>query len=110
MAFIIKRNDRYPRIRRRLLTGNVPVDLTLALSVQFIMRAKADNTVKINAAADIIDAVTGEVEYDWQGADDTDTAGDYEAEFEVKWGDGTQTFPSDEYIAITVKEDIGDAP
>lgn len=114
MAFIIKRNDTRPIFKAQLTqsdpldpTNQIPVDLTAATQVKFFMRL-TPNTGILEVAGDatITDAPNGMVQYTWVAAD-TDTAGSYIAEFEVHWGTDTQTFPSDDYLAITVKDDLG---
>jgi hypothetical protein len=46
------------------------------------------------------------VRYDWS-ADDTDTIGSYQAEFEVTYADASiETFPNDGYIRVEIIDDI----
>lgn len=75
--------------------GNA-VDLTAATSIRFHMFTSA-GVQKIDAdAVKNADQVghKGEVTYTWQAAD-TDTAGEYNAEWEVTWNTGKpQTFPN----------------
>lgn len=113
MAFTLKKRDRRP-LFVVVLKDNIGelteavVDLTTAGNVFFNMR-QADNpfTVVVNrGSAAITDAAGGEVTYTW-GTADVATAGDYEAEVEVVWGDGkAETFPNDSYWDITITEDI----
>lgn len=105
MAFQMKRNDRRPRYRVQLTSNGVPVDLTGAASVKFIM--KQNNTIKVNKAAmTIVTAATGIVEYAW-AAGDTDTSGDYNVEVEVDWGSSVfQTFPSSGYFTCSISDDL----
>lgn len=101
---VLKRNDRQPPIEASLeQAAGTPINLTGA-SVKFIMRNEA--TVKVNATATIIDANRGVVKYEW-GLTDTDTAGTYQAEFEITFADGRKlTVPNDEYIVVVVLEDL----
>lgn len=102
--FKVKTFDRLPVIQATL-----NADLTTAVSVSFIMRPAAGGTVKINAAASIVDAGAGIVEYDWL-ATDTDTAGLFNAEWEVHWPSSrTQTFPTDSYHSIEIVADLDGA-
>lgn len=114
MAFTMKRNDTRPLIKAQLTstdpsdpTNQVPVDLSAATTVKFYMRvAPNTGTIKVSGTATVTDAVNGFVQYTWQ-AGDTDTSGSFFGEWEVHWGTDLQTFPSDDYIAITIKDDLG---
>ena len=100
----MKRHDRLPSIQATL-----SADLTTATSVDFIMRATGGGTPKVNAAAVVVDAAAGIVRYDWL-ATDTDTAGSYEAEWEVHWPSSkTQSFPTLEYHSIEILADLDNA-
>lgn len=103
-TFFIKKGDRREAIRRTLKGSNsLAVNLTGA-TVKFFM--SKDGTIKVNAAAVLVDAANGVVEYQWI-ATDTDTPGIYRSEFEATFGDGTkQTFPNADYIAVHVLEDL----
>lgn len=106
--FYIKKGDRRESLERILKGSNgLPVDLTAASSVKFFMKAIKTGVVKINSAAQIVAPTTdGHVRYNW-GASDTDTAGTYDAEWEVLFGDGTkQSFPNDDNLVINILPDI----
>ena len=61
----------------------------------------------IAAAATVIDAANGIVEYQWV-AGDTATAGTFLGEFEVTFADSNiETFPNDTNIQIIVKAEMG---
>ena len=104
--FTIKQNDRLPEIQGQCVDadGN-PVDLTGATAVAFHMKTAEAGSPKVNSAGVIVDAPTGIVKYAW-AAVDTDTAGDYLAEFEVNFGGKTQTFPNVRNLEITVVDDL----
>jgi hypothetical protein len=106
MTFYIKQNDTVPSIRATLQNGNGdPVDLINA-TVRFHMRAIGSNSTTVDAAAVIVTAEAGIVQYNWI-ADDTDTIGSYQAEFEVTYPDSTvETFPNDGYVRIEIIDDI----
>lgn len=109
--FQIKAHDRKPSLAVTLTAGGVPLDLTNATTIDFIMKNKAvPGTIKVNAPAAIVaPATSGKVRYDWLAAD-TDTAGEYQAEFEIHWSDGKpQTAPTDSYITIDVLADLDNA-
>jgi hypothetical protein len=106
MTFYIKQNDTVPSIRATLQNGNGdPVDLINA-TVRFHMRAIGANNTTVDAAAVVVSAEAGIVQYNWI-ADDTDTIGSYQAEFEVTYPDSTvETFPNDGYVRIEIIDDI----
>lgn len=106
MTFYIKQNDTVPSIRATLQNGNGdPVDLINA-TVRFHMRAIGANNTTVDAAAVVVSAADGIVQYNWI-ADDTDTIGSYQAEFEVTYPDSTvETFPNDGYVRIEIIDDI----
>lgn len=114
MAFKIKRGDTRPVYVANLKddyleTTEAPLDLTNATTITFKMRAAATITApKVNAAAAIIDAAGGVVQYTW-AATDLDTPGTYDAEFEIAWGDGgIETVPNAIYLPIEVIDDLDD--
>lgn len=75
-------------------------------SVRFHMRAVGSTTVKVDAAAVVTDAENGAVKYEW-ATGDTDTVGQYQAEFEVTYAGGKiETFPNNSYILVQVVDDI----
>lgn len=108
MAFEIKRNDRRPRLRVQLTSNSLPVDLNGAVAVRFYMKTAPGATAKINQPATFVDKTSGTVEYAW-AVGDTDTSGNYIAEFEVDWGGSPaekQTFPSSSYFTVTINDDL----
>lgn len=109
-TFTIKQNDRrkYLKVTAYDSTGAV-IDLT-GMTAVFNMWFKDGHTIKVSrAAVDITDPTNGEMEYRW-AADDTDTVGEFEGEFETLDGSGVPwTFPDSSdnpYIKITVIDDI----
>lgn len=106
--FRLKQNDLRPSIESYLwLSTDAAQDLSGA-TVRFLMRPKGSTTPKVAAAAVVVAA--NHVRYDWVGTD-TDTAGTYEAEWEVTLSGGLPiTFPNDErvkYITVIITDDIG---
>jgi len=106
MAFNLKQNDTSPSLQTTLLDGDgLPVSISGNNGVRFHMRA-AGGTVKIDTDAIVVDAAAGIVRYDWT-ATDTDTAGTFQAEFEVTYTDDKiETFPNLGYIEIVITDDI----
>lgn len=107
--FSIKAHDRLPSIRAQLMTetDEVPVDLTAASGVRFVMTTAVGSISKVSAPAVVESPPTsGIVRYDWVAAD-TDTPGQYLAEWEVTWvGGKKQTFPTGSYHTISVLADL----
>jgi hypothetical protein len=104
--FVIRKGDRLPELTATLndSTGTA-VNITGG-TVEFHMRAVAGGTPKVDTAATVVTAASGQVKYVW-GANDTDTAGSYYAEFEVTFGDGRkQSFPNPGYITISVTDEL----
>jgi BppU N-terminal domain len=100
-----KKGDRLPAVQATLLDRDGDaVDLTGA-TVLFLMRNQVTKAVKVNAAATLVNAALGIVSYAWAAAD-LDTAGFYEAEFEVTLAGLKQTYPNDRFINIEVVEDV----
>jgi hypothetical protein len=111
MAFVIKRHDLRPRYRVQLTSSEastgvqVPVDLTDATSVRFIMTGTKATTPKVDSSGDFVDRANGVVEYHWS-AGDTDTAGDYYVEIEISWSGEPQTFPSVGFFKCKIVSDL----
>lgn len=103
--FYIKKDDTASSFKATLQdSAGDPVNL-IGASVKFIM-AKG-TTVKVNAAATLVDAANGIVRYDWISGD-TDTSGFFRAEWQVT--DSTshiQTFPNPGYDEVIITRDLG---
>ena len=107
--FKLKRNDRSPDIAI-ICDPRTLIDLTGA-QVFFNMRDRVTGVVKIDRGVGYI--VSGQtwptIAYQWQ-LGDTDTAGDYDAEFEVVYSGGKpETFPNDDDydLIVEISPDIG---
>jgi hypothetical protein len=106
-TFYIKQNDTASFITRDLKDAfGSPVNVT-GSSVKFSMRVKPAGAVKVDGEdAVIVNAGTGRVRYEWLAAN-TDTADEYEAEFQVTYANGRiQTFPNDGHIPVVITDDI----
>jgi predicted ArsR family transcriptional regulator len=105
-TFYIKQNDTAPAIRATLKSGSgTPIDLTNA-TVRFHMK-DLENTVIVDAEAEVILPVSsGVVQYVWQTGD-TDTVGAFKAEFEVTYSNSQiETFPNDSNIAVSISPEV----
>lgn len=114
MAILMKAGDTAPMVRVTLLDEQgAPVDL-LGASVRFVMATASEpRTVAVDQEAtnaqntDGSDGSKGRVEYAW-GEGDTETPGAYVAEFEVTYASGeVQTFPTEDYVDVTIYDDLG---
>lgn len=86
-----------------------PLAIPLDTTVVFTMRLKGSTgTPKVNReAAAVVSSAGGTVRlrYQWQTGD-TDTAGNYEAEFELDIGGSPMTVPTVGYIPVVVGADL----
>ncbi len=108
--FYLKQHDLLPDLRVRLLDDTTTVDLTNATGVQLLMNSRRTG-LKVDAPMTILDQTSpdtlGVVSYSWAPGD-TDTAGDFNAEFQVNWPDGKpQTFPARGHVIVTIEKDLG---
>jgi Rib/alpha/Esp surface antigen-like repeat protein len=102
----IKQNDTNPAMQFTLQDSDEQAVSLVGATARFLMRARGGSDVKTNAVASITDAAAGVVTYTPVAAD-TDTPGQYEAEVEITYSDGTkETFPSRGYISIIIQDDI----
>ena len=102
--FVIKQNDTAPIIKAYLQDENGDAVNISGASVDFHM-SDYSSTV-INSPATIEDETGGLVSYTWQ-SEDTTEKGNYKAEFEVTFADGSiETFPNTGYIEIKINAEI----
>lgn len=104
-TFYIKKRDTSPIFRAILHDGDgVVVDVSGA-TVRFHMFDQT-GVAKVDAAAVINSGTAGDVQYEWI-ADDTDTAGFYDSEFEVTFSGGRiETFPNYGFQRVHIHEDL----
>lgn len=110
MTFTIVQNDTAPPISSKLTDSNEPVDLSSDVSnVYFHLEDKFDRVVvsdDLTGRVNIVDGVSGEVEYAWRSGDTSDI-GSYEAEWQVLYEDGrVETFPSRGKVDVEITEQI----
>lgn len=106
MAFNIKQNDTSPSLGAQLLDGSKQIiDLT-GCSVRFHMKIAGSTTVAVDGTAVVTNGTEGRVAYEWSTGD-TQTAANYQGEFEVTYPNGTvETFPNSGYIVVRVLPEI----
>ncbi len=101
MLFSIKQGNTLPSIYIRITDDNGdPIDLSEA-SAKFVMRRAGSSAPTVNSDATITNAQFGELTYAWQ-LGDTESAGDYLAEFVVTFADGVQTFPAKGTLEVSI--------
>lgn len=105
-SFYLKRGDTSPALAYALTP--ISIDLTGA-TVVFNMKNARSGAVVVDRGAAVVVTATGTptVRYDWQPAD-TGAAGQYQAEFEITYADGSiETFPNTAFIPVMISSDIG---
>ncbi len=103
-TFYLKRGDTSPSLIYAL---DPATTVLTGATARFNMR-ESGGAVKVNRQAAVIVTATGTptVRYDWQ-AGNVDTAGFYEAEFEVTYpGGAVETFPNSDFIRVNISGDI----
>lgn len=100
----LKQHDTKPLVEAQLkYQSGQSFKLSNVQSIYFIMRSSTDNALKFNSKAEVVDAQDGRVRYVWS-ATDTNKAGDFNAEFQITFDDGSVlTAPSSNYIEITIE-------
>jgi hypothetical protein len=94
------------KIRMKLTNGtSSPLDLTTALGVRFQMRGFQRGILKMDRAAEFIDRAGGIVEVT-PDVSDTDTPGQYFAEWRVTYPGGDVLVPDGGYIRVHVLDDL----
>ncbi|PZN05071.1 MAG: hypothetical protein DIU76_08285 [Bacillota bacterium] len=92
-----------PAPEATLKSNGAPVDLSGA-SVRFVMVGQG---LTIDRQAEIVDAASGVVRVVFEPGD-TDTPGQYHAEFEATYSDGRkETYPSHGYLTVQILPDLG---
>jgi hypothetical protein len=109
-TFSIKRHARRPYLRVAVKNKDGDAfDLTGATSASFILYS-SDGTAKAVAPAVLVAPLTsGLIYYAW-GATDTNTAGEFRAEFDITYTGGEKlTLPIKGNIVIRIYEDLNNA-
>lgn len=108
--FFIKQDDRLPEFGCILSDADEQVVNLSGATIMFIMRPRGgdpDDDPKVEASASVVSAPAGSVKYAW-ATGDTDTAGSYNAEWEVTFADGrSETFPNNSNLVVKITADLG---
>lgn len=104
--FTVKKGDTTPVIQVTCKDqADVVVDLT-GSTIKFKMVERGSTTLKVDASATVVTALSGIVKYVWTAAN-LDTAGRYDGEFEVTFAGGEiETYPNDRQIDILITPDL----
>ena len=103
--FKIKKNDTNPALAVTLnYSDNTAVDLTNG-SVWFIMGELGTYAPYHSGLCFITGSTTGNVEYRFDGTNDTGNVGTWVGEFESIWVGSKMTLPSDHSLQVQVFED-----
>lgn len=105
--FYIKEGDSSPPLIVTCLDEDENIiDLTAGIAFKFFMIDPGAATPKVDGRAAVVEGAptNGQLRYNWQAdGSDTDDPGDYDAEFEVEWSDGTRTtFPNFRFLRIKI--------
>lgn len=98
-TYSMKSGDTKPMRARLTYSDGSPVDLTGA-TVSFYM-----GTTLVDRPATVVDATDGVVEYPW-GAGETNTPGQYPAEFKVTVAGASQRVPSKGTIIVKIDQAV----
>jgi hypothetical protein len=94
------------QIEALLQDGNgAALDMTGPPTIRFQMRKKADAVLKVDRVATLIDAPTAHVRVTTTSVD-TDTIGNYIAEWRVTYAGGDVLVPEEGYITVKIWEDL----
>ena len=105
MAFTIKQNDTSPALQATLQDYAGAAINLVGASVRLHMKG-LDGSLAIDSPMTITNVAGGVIRYNWQPSD-TDTAGTYNAEFEVTYSDlSVETFPNTGNIAIVITPEL----
>ena len=106
-TFYIKQNDTRPELDIFLRDDKDRTINITGASVKFSMRNASTNVVKVSlGSVTTVNSTSGRVKYSFSSAD-TDTAGNFDGEFQVTFvGGQVETFPNDGYIKVIVTDDV----
>ena len=106
--FTIKKNDNRPDLEAQLKIGGSVVDLSTANSATFHLATKrTSDSISINSAGTITDAVYGKVKYAWAAGDTDLPEGLYYWEWEIEWSNGDlQTFPNNDFKTLRIEDEL----
>jgi hypothetical protein len=103
LKFVIKRGDTSPALRFALLPASITLD---GAEVRFQMRPRGQ-PMTLDRRAEIVSITDPAVVLHRWAPGETDSAGQYQAEFRVTYLDGTvETFPNLGFIDVFITEDV----
>tara|TARA_Y100000310_G_C20335772_1_gene647421 strand:- start:111 stop:446 length:336 start_codon:yes stop_codon:yes gene_type:complete len=106
-TFYIKQNDTRPELDVFLRDDKDRTINVTGATVKFNMRNASDNVVKVdNGSVTTVSSTAGRVKYSFSTSD-TDTAGNFDGEFQVTFvGGQVETFPNDGYVKVIITDDV----
>lgn len=103
--FYLRQGDALPKLAATFTSETgAPVDLT-GCTVTMRMRRMGYAAPATVLPCAVVDAAAGRVEHAWQ-AGETDTPGDFRAEFMVSTPLGIMTIPNDRSLIFTIATDF----
>jgi len=79
-------------------------------TTQSLLQAALTKPFENYSEGSVVDAVKGNIAFDWRDATTTDQAGTYEAEVRIVWSDNgedlVKTFPSRDFSEVTIREGL----
>lgn len=105
MAFFIKQNDTSPAIKAFIKDSSESAINLSGADVKLHIKEVGGDTLLVKQMT-IINAATGEVQYQWITGDTSEPA-TYNAEIQVTYSDGKiETFPNNGYFTITITAEL----
>ena len=102
----IKEGDTEPIVDATLERDGSAYDLsTLSNPTVYFRMGFTDDPPLVDSQATIVNQSSGEIQYEWQSGD-TDTVGNFKAEFVVEGDNTITTFPNDGYLSISILEEV----
>jgi len=102
--FVIRKGDTLPALRMALTANGAAFDLT-GCSVVFQLRASGGTSLTVDAAATVVSAGDGIVQYAWQ-AGETSAPGRYDGQWVVTTPVGVQTVPTAGFVRVVIAEGL----
>jgi hypothetical protein len=116
LTWTLKRGDTLDPVEITAKRGDNSLEDLNDVSVKFIMVEAVSSLQKVNSDGFVSDVAGARIRYDWD-PNDTNTAGTFNAEFQVTYPNGHSLYPTggvktypngNEYIVVHIYPDLGD--